>query len=91
MLHWIAVGGLAGSGLPSSWDLRPLIAVGLALYVLRAVFHVRITPVVFFFTFLTAPLFLLMGDMIGYGMAAVLVFVTVAVGAVALRRTDPDR
>ena len=75
----------------NSWDLRPLITVGIALYVLRAVFHVRITPVVFFFTFLTAPLFLLMGDTIGYDLAAVLVFVAVVFGAVALRRTHPYR
>ena len=68
-----------------------MIAVVLALYVLRAVFRVRLTPVVVFFTFLTAPLFLLIGDLIGYGMAAVLVFVTVVVAAVALRRTDPNR
>jgi hypothetical protein len=91
MVHWIAVGGPAGPGLPNSWDLRPLITVGIALYALRAVFHVRITPVVFFFTFLTAPLFLLMGDSIGYPLAAVLVFVTVVITAVALRRTDPHR
>ena len=76
--------------MPSSWDLRPLLAVGLALYILRAVFRVRLTPVVAFLTFLTAPMFLLIGDLIGYDMAAVAVFVTVALAAVALRRTDTN-
>jgi hypothetical protein len=90
MTPWIAVGGPAPR-LPTDWDLRPLIAVALALYVVRAVFRIRLTPVVAFFVFLTAPLFLLMGDTIGYGMAAILVFVTVVIAAVALRRTDPPR
>ena len=79
------------SRLPTDWDLRPLIAVALALYVVRAVFRVRLTPVVVFFVVLTAPLFLLMGDMIGYDMTSVLVLATVVVTAVVLRRTDPYR
>jgi hypothetical protein len=90
MTSWIAVGGPTPR-LPTDWDLRPLIAVALALYLVRAVFRVRLTPVVVFFVFLTAPLFLLMGDLIGYDMASILVLVTVVVAAVALRRTDPYR
>jgi hypothetical protein len=84
----MAVGGPAGPEIPNSWDLRPLIAVVLALYVLRTVFGVRLTPVVAFLTSLSAPLFLLLGDLIGYDTAAVLVVVTVVFTAVALRRTD---
>jgi hypothetical protein len=90
MTPWIAVGGPAFRS-PADWDLRPLIAFAIALYVVRAVFRVRLTPVVIFFVFLVAPLFLLMGDMLGYDLAAVLVFVTVVIAAVALRRTDPHR
>jgi hypothetical protein len=87
MSFWIAVGGPSWPRGPYDWDLRPLIAVALALYVVRAVFGVRLTPVVVFFVFLTAPLFLLMGDLIGYGFASVLVFVTIVFAAVALRHT----
>jgi hypothetical protein len=90
MVFWICVGVPTWPRGPHGWDLTPLIAVAMALYVVRAVFRIRLTPVVVFFVFLTAPLFLLMGDSIGYPLAAVLVFVTVVVGAVALRRTDPD-
>jgi hypothetical protein len=68
-----------------------LVAVAIALYVVRGVFRVRLTPVVVFFVFLTAPLFLLMGDSIGYPMAGVIVFVTVLVARVAWRRTGLNR
>jgi hypothetical protein len=84
---WIAVGGPAWPRGPYGWDLTPLVAVAIALYVVRAVFLIRLTPVVVFFVFLTAPLFLLIGDSIGYPLAAILVFVTVVIAGIALRRT----
>ena len=90
MSFWIGVGGPAWPRGPYGWDLTPLLAVAIALYVVRAVFRIRLTPVVVFFVFLTAPLFLLIGDSIGYPLAAFLVFVTVVIAGVALRRTHMD-
>ena len=84
----MAVGGPAGPALPGHWDLRPLIAVAVALYVLHRVFRVRLTPVVAFFAFLTAPLFLPIADVVGYDAAAIFVLVVGVIAAVALRRTQ---
>jgi hypothetical protein len=87
MMLWIAVGGSLAPGSANDWDLRPLIAVAVALYALHKLFGVRLTPVVAFFAFLIAPMFLPMAEAIGYDAAAMVVIVVIVIAAIAFRRT----
>jgi hypothetical protein len=68
------------------WDVVPIVIAIVGLILLKVLFRIRITPVLFVFVLLAAPLYRAAADAVGFTRGVSVTLMFLAIAALALRR-----